>query len=222
MKRIFLYLLIVSIAASAILGVFILLLGEFDETELRILATSLTFSVMSLLGLACGASLEAGRVKIVAIAGISFSIVSAIVWISIIWSDSSGGEYIAKTVLTTTIFAFALSYSSLLAFAELEKKFQWAQYASYLAVAMLVGILLYTIWYDNQPNEEFLARVIGADSVIIAALTVIVPIFHKLSGPTDELEKIDGEIDALRSRLDDLEARKMELSGVKTENNAGT
>ena len=211
MKRTFFYLLIASVAVSALLGVFILLFGEFDETELRILATSLTITCMSLLGLACGASVEAARLKTVPIAGIAFAIVSAFIWIVIIWSESSGGEYIAKTVFTTTIFAFAFSYSSLLAFAALEKRFAWAQYAAYLAVALLVGILLYTIWYDNQPNEEFLARVIGADSVVIGALTVMIPILHKLSGSTDELEQVEHEIESLKTKLAALERKKSSL-----------
>ncbi|NNE65403.1 MAG: DUF5320 domain-containing protein [Pyrinomonadaceae bacterium] len=212
-KRVFLYLLIASVAVSALLGIGVILLGQFGETESRILGTSLTITVMSLLGLACGANFESGRLKLVPIAGIGLAVISALIWIVIIWSNADGSEYVLKTVFTSTLLATAFSYSSLINFADLEKKFVWAQYAAYLAAAFLVGVLLYVIWINNEPNEEVMARIIGSNSVLLAALTVIVPIFHKLSGPPDEKAALENEIESTRERLNELEERLESFEG---------
>jgi len=211
-KRLFLYLLIFSVAVSAVIGIAVILFGEFGQLESRILGTSFTITCMSLLGLACGANLEARIFRVIPIAGIAASVISAVIWIVIIWSEKEGGEYVVKTGFTTTLLAVVFSYSSLIAFASLERKFQWARYAAYLLAASLVGVLLYIIWFENQPNEEFVSRVIGSLSVSIAALTVIVPIFHKLSGPADKLEDVNKEISVLKERLSELEKKKMSLS----------
>jgi hypothetical protein len=106
------------------------------------------------------------------------------------------------------LLAFSFSYSSLISFAVLEKRFRWTIYTAYLSVAMLVGVLLYTIWIDNNPNEELIVRVIGALSVLLAALTVTVPIFHKLSHVGDGLADLEREIADLRTRLDLLEKKR--------------
>ncbi|MDH3494550.1 MAG: hypothetical protein OEM82_13425 [Acidobacteriota bacterium] len=211
LKRLFLYLLIASVTVSAILGIVVILFGEFGRIESRILGTSVTITCMSLLGLACGANFEAEKLRLVPVAGIAAAIISALFWIVIIWSESENAEYVVKTGLTTTLLAIAFSYASLIAFAELAKMFQWAQYAAYLFAASLVGTLLYVIWIENNPNEELLARVIGALSVSIAALTVLIPIFHKLSGSHDQLEKLDKEIGSLKERLGELEEKRSAL-----------
>jgi hypothetical protein len=214
LKRTFLFLLIGSVAVSALLGIFIILFGTFSETEIRILGTTATITVMSILGLTCGAAYEAGRLRNVALTGIVCSVVSAVIWIAILWSESQGGEYIVKSVLSLTLLAIALSYSSLISFAVLEKKFRWTIYAAYLTVAMLAGVVLYTIWINNNPNEELIVRVIGSLSILLAALTVTIPIFHKLSRIGDGLEHIDREIVDLRTRLDLLEKKREKLQNT--------
>lgn len=43
------------------IGIGVLLFGDFGEVEVRILMTTLTFTMTSILGLACGAYLESGK-----------------------------------------------------------------------------------------------------------------------------------------------------------------
>jgi hypothetical protein len=53
LKKFFLYLLATSAAFSAIVGIFVILFGNFGEFETEILLT--TLAVTSILDLACGA-----------------------------------------------------------------------------------------------------------------------------------------------------------------------
>ena len=54
-KRAFLYLLVASVALSAIIGIAVLIFGNFGDFEIKVLLTTLTVTVTSILGLACGA-----------------------------------------------------------------------------------------------------------------------------------------------------------------------
>src|SRR5262245_47378367 len=57
-QRIFLYTLVVSVIASALLGIAALLGGGFGDYELKIVLTTVTIALGSVLGLACGVGLE--------------------------------------------------------------------------------------------------------------------------------------------------------------------
>jgi len=60
-RRIFLYTLIASVAVSSLIGIGVVLLGDFGEFEVRVLMITLTVTMTSILGLANRAYLETGR-----------------------------------------------------------------------------------------------------------------------------------------------------------------
>ncbi|MEO6050537.1 MAG: hypothetical protein ABIP78_04305 [Pyrinomonadaceae bacterium] len=64
LKRLFLYTLIASVAFSAIVGIGVVLFGNFGELEIRVMFSTLTITVTTILGLACGAYLETKRGRI--------------------------------------------------------------------------------------------------------------------------------------------------------------
>jgi hypothetical protein len=80
-----------------------------------------------------------------------------------------------------------------------------------VAVWSLTAYLLYLIWNPDRITEESTSRVIGVLSIILAAITLVTPIFHKLSAGGPESAEIDAEIAALKSRIEELEARKTSL-----------
>jgi hypothetical protein len=55
-----------------------------------------------------------------------------------------------------------------------------------------------------------LTRIAGVLSIVIAALTIVTPIFHRLRGQ----KKRDAEIDRLKARIEELEKQKAEISAV--------
>ncbi|HVE55278.1 MAG TPA: hypothetical protein VNB22_00515 [Pyrinomonadaceae bacterium] len=211
LKKIFLYLLIASVAFSALLGIGVILFGNFGEFETKILMTASTVTITSILGLACGAYLETGRGKILPVSGIILAVISAVVWIILIWNSSNQGKVFAKILMTVTLFAAACSLLSLLSIAELDKKFRWSLSAAHLAVWSLTAFLFYLIWVENDFAGEFIPRTIGVLSIVIAALTIITPVFHWLSKQTPQAEEIDAEIARLRARIEELEKQRGEI-----------
>ena len=52
---------------------------------------------------------------------------------------------------------------------------------------------------------------VGVLSIVVAALTVVTPLFHRLSRQTPESEEIDAEIARLKARIEELERQKAEI-----------
>ncbi len=210
LRRVFLYLLIASVALSALFGIGVILLGDFGSFEVRVLMTTLTVTAASILGLACGACLEAGRGRILPIAGITLSVLSAFLVMFVIWDLLDDSEVFVKSVVTVSALAVASSHLSLLSIARLDKRFAWSWLAAFACVWLLTAILLYILWFEPQSDSDLVSRIIGVLSTLIAALTVITPVFHKLSSGEKDAAAIDREIEKLRARIEELELEQAE------------
>jgi len=211
LKKFFLYLLIGSVAFSALVGIGVILFGNFGEFETKVLLTAFTITVTSILGLACGAFLETGRGRVLPVCGIGLAILSAILWIILIWNGTIQNDYFVKTLMSVTLLSASCSLISLLSIAKLDKKFLWSHYAAHASVWTLAAILLFLIWTKIDAEDNWLARVIGVLSIVVAALTIMTPIFHWLSRQKPEGEEIDAEIARLRARIEELEKQKAEI-----------
>ncbi|HQZ95014.1 MAG TPA: ABC transporter C-terminal domain-containing protein [Pyrinomonadaceae bacterium] len=210
-KRLFLYILIASVSVSALIGIVVILLGNFGEFETKVLLTTGTITVTSILGLACGAYLEVKRVRWLPTTGILLAIASAIMWIFLIWYGTVHSGYFTEVLLTVTLLATACSHISLLSLASLDRRFAWSRWAIHGAVWSLTAILLWIIWTHFDPSDNWVARTMGVLSIVIAALTIVTPVFHKLSQKETGLAEIDSEIEKLRTRIAELEQKRAEL-----------
>lgn len=219
-KKIFLYTLIGSIAISALLGILAILSGEFGDFQSRILLSTLTIVGTSILGLACGAFLESPKsqnpqLKIIPIIGILLSIISAALILLLTWKviGSQNSEAL-KAIAVTGILAFSLSQLSLLSLANLSKNFQWSLLLAYFVILSLASIISVIIIIEPSGESDFVFRLIGVLGVVDAALTVIIPIFHRLSRKDIvqiSVSEIDAEIEKLQAQIESLEQQKEEL-----------
>ncbi|MFZ1700785.1 MAG: hypothetical protein WBO10_03735 [Pyrinomonadaceae bacterium] len=208
LKRYFLYSLIASVAASALIGIVVILVGNFGEFETKVLLTTTTITVTSILGLACGAFFETGRGRTLPLAGIGLAGVSAVMWIVLIWQGTIHNDAFVKLLMSATLLAAACAHISLLSLARLDRKFVWSIYAAHGTIWPLTTFLLYFIWTNGNIDEEIIGRVTGVLGIIIAALTVITPVFHKLSSTEKGTAEIDAEIEELTARIEELEKQK--------------
>jgi hypothetical protein len=210
-RRLFLYLLIGSIGLSALIAIGVLLFGNFGSVEVRVLFTTLTVTVTSIFGLACGAYLETGRGRYLPITGIALSIVAALMCFLIIWDVLDDNEVFIKSFLTATMIAAACSHLSLLSLARLDKKFSWTRIAAVACVVLLCAILLYILWFEPEGDSDLIYRILGVLGILVASITVVTPILHKLSSKDGESEKIDTEIEQLKAQIAELEKRRSEI-----------
>ncbi len=215
LRKFFLYLLIASVAACALLGIGVLLFtGTFDEFASKVLATTFTITCMSILGLACGAYFEAKGARPLPFAGIAFSILAGALVITVIWFHERTGDIFAKTTVTLTMLAATCGLLSLISLANLDKRFAWSRTVAIVAAVLLDAILLWILWFQPEGDSDIVARTIGVLSIVIASVTVVTPVFHKLSvvESKSDNETIDAEILKLREKIKELEAKKSAIN----------
>lgn len=213
LKKLFLYASIASVAVSALIGIGVMIFGSFGEFETKVLLTTMTVTITSILGLACGACLEAQKGRVIPMAGIVFAIISSALWMVMIWSKfEPKNDIVPRAVMSATLLAAACSLISLLSLATLDTRFLWSRWLAHASVWSLTAIILWIIWAEIDPSDSWIARTMGVLSIIIAAVTVVTPVFHYLSSSERSVEAIDAEIAALRSKIAELEAKKVSLN----------
>lgn len=177
-KKIALWFLIGSIVISAILGIIIVLAGTFSDLQIRIILTTLTISAASICALASGALWEKRRERFLSSLGAILAALAAILVITGIWTETESKEF-WKFVISLSLVAVATAHACLLALARLAPRFAWTRVAATVAVYSLAGLFIYIIYFT--PGGDTGVRIIGATSIIVAALTILTPIFHRLS-----------------------------------------
>lgn len=208
LRRLFLISLIASVATSAAIGIGVLLLGNFGLIEVRILMTTMVITIVSVFGLACGAYIEIRGGRELPYAGILFSVIAGLMSFFIIWNILDEDEVFIKTFLTATLLATACSHLSLLALARLDRRFSWTRLSALGCVAMLCAILLFILWFEPTAESDLIYRVLGVLGILLASITVVTPVLHKLSSDRSDLEKIDAEIEGLKKRIAELEEQR--------------
>ena len=119
--------------------------------------------------------------------------------------------------MSVTLLAAACGHISLLTLARLDRRFIWARHAAWVAVWALTAYLLFLIWNPREIEREITGRILGVLAIVLAAITVVTPIFHKLSSAGSSVREIDEEIASLKQRLEELEAKKASLASFKTD-----
>jgi hypothetical protein len=209
-KRMFLRSMIASIALSAALGIVGILTARFGWFDLRILLTTLTIGVASITGLACGAALETGRNTLLPHAGIALTLIACFLIIVGMWLDVSE-DLFWKTAVTASIFAVSVAQTSLLSMAVLAPRFRWAPIAAYVIVFALASLL--SIMFIAEMSDDELWQILGVLAILDAAMSVTIPVLHRLSAHDAasrgvDVEAIDREIAALRQRILELEQQR--------------
>ena len=193
-KKVALWFLIVSVAISAALGILAILTGNFGDFEMRIILTTLTISAASIGALAAGALWEGRGQKELPLLGIALSVVAALLIITGIWFEPHSEQY-WKFTASTGVLAAATTHACLLSLAKLAPRFAWARLVTLTAVYTLAVLIVMTIYFE--PTGDLGFRLIGTVSIIVAALTIMTPIFHRLS--RDDFS-VTGDKDAASGR----------------------
>ncbi|MEW6356570.1 MAG: hypothetical protein AB1696_09605 [Planctomycetota bacterium] len=178
-KRIALYSLIVALIVSALIGIYALLHGEFDWFEIRILLTSITISGGSMCSLACASLAEVRRKVWLPAAGILLSALAVLFVLYGIWVDARGDAF-WKTTSSLGVATVAVAHVCLLSHARLASTYFIAAVAAQIADVTLALLILGLVWIEDMDSITWF-RMVGVNSIIVAMLSIIIPILHKLS-----------------------------------------
>jgi hypothetical protein len=273
LKKIFLYLLMISVGLSVAIGILVVLIGT-QEQSTKILLTSLTITgasfsmflngvffeklrtkILPVLGFlitpVCAALsitaiwgetaykplataftlldanfflipmafyFERKRARIIPLVGLLATLVLTGLIISLIWELTPESEFGRKLFYVSNTVALACFYLSLISLFNLIKKFQWSLIAVQAVTWVLVAVLSVRIITTSigDPPSELFNRSVTILTILITALTVLIPVFSFLSRSAfgkdaPDIADIDREIVKLKEKLAELEERKRKL-----------
>jgi hypothetical protein len=179
-KQLLVWLTITSLAATAALAIGVLVLGDFGETEGRVLATTLAISVSGLLGLPAAVLLEQGRSTVLAGTTIALTAAAFVTFEYVLWlaEDSEGGW---KTVGTLIAAAAASTQISALTtrLRAGDRQPVRVVYASAVGLVVLIAVMVINaIW--NEVDGGGYYRTLAALAVLNVFLIVVQPLLRKL------------------------------------------
>jgi len=179
LRRALLVSLIGALAIAALTGIAMFILGDFGETEIKILVTTLSLAFFSVTSLACSTVLETkGGIRL-AVPGLGVSLLGLAWSLAVIWPEWNS-EPMMKTMVILVLFAFSLAQACLLALPRLKASLQWlfpAALACIFSLATLISLMLVFEW-----DDELLFRLVGVLGILDASATLAIPALYKLTG----------------------------------------
>ncbi|MGV3482857.1 MAG: hypothetical protein ACO1RT_00415 [Planctomycetaceae bacterium] len=218
-----LYALIGSVLLGAALAIFFVLRGTWNWFEIRVILTTLTIAAASLCGLACELSKTPLGLNLLPKFGLVVTAIGAVMLLIGIWADISGDMY-WKLTTCVCIFSVATVHVSLLSIAKLGRRFRWVYTVACQIIFGLAIMLAIIILAEIDSDTAW--RLVAALSIVVAAITLVIPILHrigKLEAPPGEfllpidqrnVAAIDGEIEQLSRRIEDLKRLRAQISGA--------
>jgi hypothetical protein len=183
--RIALYTVAGTVVLGTILAALCIVGGTWDWFRVRVILTSYTISGASVCGLACAAVWERRNGRVLPGLGLAMSISGAVLMMPVIWAEIYSDIY-ARVTITMIVFAAATAHLCLLSLARLAERFAWSRGLAYLSVYGLAGLFALILWTGETGIATF--QFLGVLTVTVAAVSVLIPIFHALSrsepGPT--------------------------------------
>jgi hypothetical protein len=181
MRKLALQALIASIAASALLGIYVLLFGTGGEWEGKILSTALSTCVLSILVMACGAALERGRLGALPHAGMAASLAGYVLLVAVFWELVESSRW-PRAGLSFGILGAAAALACLISLASLPARWTWVRWLGHVSAAAVSVLLLLFIWEVLGTDDEWASRWLGVLAIVLGAVTITVPILHRMSG----------------------------------------
>lgn len=172
---------LVSVVINAALGIWALLSSDFGTTQGKVLATSFCVSG-GMLGLLVNGAPLARRVwwPLPLVASGS-AVAAATLSIVLIWAEVDD-EWWWKSLVTLLVIAAGATLVGLLALLALRPGHEILRWTHLLVTSLLVGTSLVALW--AEVDASWMARSIGVESVMVAALTLVVPALARFQPPS--------------------------------------
>lgn len=224
----FLRLFIGSIVITALMGLYVIALpSENWDFEFKVIVTTLTIAAASVCGLACGGCLSRGW-RFLPLAGLILTGLTACLtlvgtWLHN-WPFGGNWEFWERYWLATAVlgcYAVACAHLAMLFLTNLASAYRWAYLVAYFLIFGLATVIAAAIVNEDLVEHESYWRLVGALSILVAAITLLMPVFHWLSreevaaatAEADPLFAVEEEIARSQKRLIELENKRRLLLG---------
>jgi hypothetical protein len=213
-RRVLVLVAIGSLGLSAAVAIVVLLFGDFGETEGRILGTTFSISVASLLALPGTVLLERQRQLLVAATNVALTLVAFVLALALlwIWEDAETlwrvlGSFLAAAVASTQWGALTLRRRP-----GDSDGIRLTYIAACVLAAVLAAMVVITIWAEIGADSYY--RVLGALAVLNVFLVVLQFLLRRLGRPSGGREARivvdDGDHEAVADAV-----RRLEAAGLR-------
>lgn len=184
-QKLFLQILIAALTVSALIGIYIFLAGDFGETEIRLLLTTLAIGGYSLTGLCCATIYKRESLKIFSTAGMGISVVGFLMTTGAIW-EFIDIDTVWKGMIIFMILSATMAHISLLLQLRLSDSTTRQLLIATIVFVSLVAIMLtYSILNDFEEGE-FYYRVLGVFAILDVLGTIATPVMNRIRSTEDE------------------------------------
>ena len=181
-RRIMVWVIVVSFGLAALSGIVVLLGGDLGETAARVIATTALVGAFSVAVLCC-LSLVGRRLQVFGFVGAAASVLTLALCLVMLWGDDLRFDdavfrWLWTGVAATAAFSLA---SLLLLLADRRRAAVRIGLAITLALfAVVLALVWYLIWWSNTIDNEVFARVLGIAGILAALGGVVVPVLSLL------------------------------------------
>ena len=95
--------------------------------------------------------------------------------------DEFGSENISKAATTAIFIGSGTAHGALLSLSRLAPRYLFVLRSAWGLAALLVAMLITVTWESNVTDSETFARAVGVVGVLLAAVTLAVPVLHRAS-----------------------------------------
>lgn len=179
LKFVFWTSLIASLVVSALIAILVFLFGDFGETEIKLLLTTLTVGGYSLTGLCSSALYDKRKNVSLVFSGFLVSILGFIITVGAIWKIIDFVD-IWRLVAIFSILAFSIAHSSLILLICSEKRIiSISKIAMIIFILIIAIMLIYLVLAGFNGVDKFYYRLLGVFAVLDVLGTILTPILKK-------------------------------------------
>lgn len=184
LRRLFLRLMLGSLAVTAVLGFFGLLMDFGGEFTGRMFGSALLVALFSLTSLGCAWAWEERRQRILSAIGLVLGALTFLACMVLIWEVFPIAypleDYVLRGIFMGVLWTLFCTLFGVAGLARLRKNWLWVRYATQV-LGLLLALLL-TFYIIFQPYEdEPLARLCGAVGILTGCGMISLPVLHRLS-----------------------------------------
>lgn len=178
-QKYFLQVLIGALSVSALIGIYIFLAGDFGETEVRLLFTTLAIGGYSLAGLCCSVIYKREKLKPFSVIGMLTAVTGFVITTGAIW-EVIDIEDIWKTMVIFIILSAAISHVSLLLQIRTSDHTSRSILIATIASVTITALMLIKSTLTNFDESEFYFRMLGVFAILDVLGTIAAPVMSRI------------------------------------------
>ena len=173
--------MVISLSISALIGIFVFLLGDFGETDFKLLMTTLTIGGYSLTGLCCSVLYEKRKFTSLALSGMAISVIGFLYTVLVIWEAIDlYNDLTWRVVAILIVLAASTAHSCLLLLLKSKKTLVNSALSATIIFISIVALMLTILVLNELDVDDFYYRLLGIFAILDVLGTIVTPILNKV------------------------------------------